>query len=41
MFAEAYGIDISYWGWNPPTPPEPQVKIVSMLPVSKDTFSTE
>jgi len=28
MFAEAYGIDISYWGWNPPTPPEPQVKIV-------------
>jgi len=28
MFAEAYGIDISYWGWNPPTPPEPQIKIV-------------
>ncbi|HUS99463.1 MAG TPA: site-specific integrase, partial [Candidatus Thermoplasmatota archaeon] len=28
MFANAYGIDISYWGWNPPTPPEPQVKIV-------------
>jgi integrase len=28
MFAEAYGLDISYWGWNPPTPPEPQVKIV-------------
>lgn len=28
MFAEAYGTDISFWGWNPPTPPEPQVKIV-------------
>jgi integrase len=28
MFAEAYGIDISFWGWNPPTPPEPQIKIV-------------
>lgn len=28
MFAEAYGIDISFWGWNPPTVPEPQVKIV-------------
>jgi len=27
-FAQAYGIDISYWGWSPPSPPEPQVKIV-------------
>jgi integrase len=27
-FSEAFGVDISYWGWNPPTPPEPQVKIV-------------
>ncbi len=28
MFSEAYGVDISHWGWTPPTPPEPQVKIV-------------
>ena len=28
MFAEAYGLDISFWGWNPPAVPEPQVKIV-------------
>jgi len=28
MFAKAYGIDKSFWGWNPPTVPEPQVKIV-------------
>ncbi len=27
-FSEAFGVDISYWGWNPPTPSEPQVKIV-------------
>jgi len=28
MFAEAYGLDISFWGWTPPMLPEPQVKIV-------------
>lgn len=27
-FSEAYGVDISFWGWNPPTPPQPQIKIV-------------
>ena len=27
-FSQAFGIDISYWGWTPPSPPEPQVKIV-------------
>jgi len=27
-FSQAYGIDISFWGWSPPSPPEPQVKIV-------------
>lgn len=27
-FAESFGIDISYWGYSPPEPPEPQVKIV-------------
>ena len=27
-FSQAYGIDISFWGWSPPSPPEAQVKIV-------------
>jgi len=27
-FSQAYGIDVSYWGWSPPSRPEPQVKIV-------------
>jgi integrase len=28
MFAEAYGEDISYWGYSPPSQPDPQVKQV-------------
>jgi len=27
-FAEAFGIDISFWGYSPPPPPEPQTKRV-------------
>jgi len=32
MFAKAYGIDISYWGWSPPEVPKPKVKIVPRPP---------
>lgn len=28
LFSEAFGIDISYWGYNPPKLPEAEVKIV-------------
>jgi len=27
-FSQSFGIDISHWGWEPPSPPDPQVKIV-------------
>jgi len=27
-FAEAFGIDISYWGYSPPPTPEPQKKVI-------------
>jgi len=27
-FSQAYGLDISHWGYNPPPEPEPQIKIV-------------